>query len=170
LAQIAENSDQNIDPPQVKYCQYGFDLKADSVCVNPYHYERVVSPGIDLSGLTLHPSSMPGFPKDDDHGSIGGWGMDLDRESNPWGDPGERGPPPGAIIAGTSGMAMGAPPPPGAVHSGMAPGTPNAVPPPGSQVNTAAFGRDSVQQSQAPHASNGAAAIGSGQGNGISPS
>eukprot|EP00093_Oithona_nana_P008124 08124.XXX_447164_447766_1 [CDS] Oithona nana genome sequencing. len=22
---------------QVKYCQFGFDLKADSVCVNPYH-------------------------------------------------------------------------------------------------------------------------------------
>ena len=44
---------------QVKYCQYAFDLKADSVCVNPYHYERVVSPGIDLSGLTLH-GAMPG--------------------------------------------------------------------------------------------------------------
>uniref|UniRef100_A0A673IRE0 Mothers against decapentaplegic homolog n=1 Tax=Sinocyclocheilus rhinocerous TaxID=307959 RepID=A0A673IRE0_9TELE len=38
---------------QVKYCQFAFDLKCDSVCVNPYHYERVVSPGIDLSGLTL---------------------------------------------------------------------------------------------------------------------
>ena len=38
---------------QVKYCQYAFDLKADSVCVNPYHYERVVSPGIDLTGLTI---------------------------------------------------------------------------------------------------------------------
>ena len=37
----------------VKYCQYAFDLKADSVCVNPYHYERVVSPGIDLSGLSI---------------------------------------------------------------------------------------------------------------------
>ncbi|XP_031638437.1 mothers against decapentaplegic homolog 4 isoform X2 [Contarinia nasturtii] len=37
----------------VKYCQFAFDLKCDSVCVNPYHYERVVSPGIDLSGLTL---------------------------------------------------------------------------------------------------------------------
>ncbi|KAI1905132.1 hypothetical protein AGOR_G00012970 [Albula goreensis] len=37
----------------VKYCQYAFDLKVDSVCVNPYHYERVVSPGIDLSGLTI---------------------------------------------------------------------------------------------------------------------
>ncbi|XP_069679102.1 mothers against decapentaplegic homolog 4 isoform X2 [Periplaneta americana] len=31
----------------VKYCQFAFDLKCDSVCVNPYHYERVVSPGID---------------------------------------------------------------------------------------------------------------------------
>ncbi|XP_075222984.1 smad/Smad4 homolog Medea isoform X3 [Lycorma delicatula] len=36
-----------------KYCQFAFDLKCDSVCVNPYHYERVVSPGIDLSGLSL---------------------------------------------------------------------------------------------------------------------
>uniref|UniRef100_G3NX88 Mothers against decapentaplegic homolog n=1 Tax=Gasterosteus aculeatus aculeatus TaxID=481459 RepID=G3NX88_GASAC len=46
----------------VKYCQFAFDLKCDNVCVNPYHYERVVSPGIDLSGLTLTssgPSSGP---------------------------------------------------------------------------------------------------------------
>ena len=141
-------------PFQVKYCQYGFDLKADSVCVNPYHYERVVSPGIDLSGLTLHPSSMPGFPKEEDHSGLG-WGMDLDRDSNPWVDPSERGPPPGAMIPGTSGMALGAPPPPppGAVHPGMAPGTPNAVPPPGSQVSTATN-----------VASNGASTLGSGQG------
>ncbi|VVC37335.1 Hypothetical protein CINCED_3A018846 [Cinara cedri] len=41
----------------LKYCQYAFDLKCDSVCVNPYHYERVVSPGIDLSGLTLQSST-----------------------------------------------------------------------------------------------------------------
>uniref|UniRef100_A0A3B4CGU0 Mothers against decapentaplegic homolog n=1 Tax=Pygocentrus nattereri TaxID=42514 RepID=A0A3B4CGU0_PYGNA len=41
----------------VKYCQFAFDLKCDSVCVNPYHYERVVSAGIDLSGLTLSGSS-----------------------------------------------------------------------------------------------------------------
>uniref|UniRef100_A0A673J3X9 Mothers against decapentaplegic homolog n=1 Tax=Sinocyclocheilus rhinocerous TaxID=307959 RepID=A0A673J3X9_9TELE len=37
----------------VKYCQFAFDLKYDSVCVNPYHYERVVSSSIDLSVLTL---------------------------------------------------------------------------------------------------------------------
>lgn len=33
--------------------QYAFELKCDFVCVNPYHYERVVSPGIDLSSLSL---------------------------------------------------------------------------------------------------------------------
>ncbi|UXI18983.1 Coiled-coil domain-containing protein 50 [Sarcoptes scabiei] len=36
-----------------KLCQYAFELKCDFVCVNPYHYERVVSPGLDLSSLTL---------------------------------------------------------------------------------------------------------------------
>nr|XP_032804533.1 mothers against decapentaplegic homolog 4-like [Petromyzon marinus] len=47
----------------LKFCQYAVDLKADSVCVNPYHYERVVSPGLgtglDLGQLTLH-GSPPG--------------------------------------------------------------------------------------------------------------
>uniref|UniRef100_A0A668TWL7 Mothers against decapentaplegic homolog n=1 Tax=Oreochromis aureus TaxID=47969 RepID=A0A668TWL7_OREAU len=40
----------------VKFCQYAFDLKYDSVCVNPYHYERVVSPGIGRSTLYLNNS------------------------------------------------------------------------------------------------------------------
>ncbi|XP_039273776.1 mothers against decapentaplegic homolog 4-like [Styela clava] len=43
----------------LKTCKYAFDLKCDSVCINPYHYERVVSPGIDLSGLTLQHTAPP---------------------------------------------------------------------------------------------------------------
>ncbi|XP_062869619.1 mothers against decapentaplegic homolog 4a [Trichomycterus rosablanca] len=51
----------------VKYCQFAFDLKCDSVCVNPYHYERVVSPGIDLSGLTLSSSGPSGLMVKDEY-------------------------------------------------------------------------------------------------------
>lgn len=51
----------------VKYCQYAFDLKCDSVCVNPYHYERVVSPGIDLSGLTLQSNAPSGMLVKDEY-------------------------------------------------------------------------------------------------------
>ncbi|XP_028658409.1 mothers against decapentaplegic homolog 4 [Erpetoichthys calabaricus] len=57
----------------VKYCQYAFDLKCDSVCVNPYHYERVVSPGIDLSGLTLQSNAPSGLlVKDEYHDYVEG--------------------------------------------------------------------------------------------------
>ncbi|XP_036364746.1 mothers against decapentaplegic homolog 4 isoform X2 [Octopus sinensis] len=48
-----------------KFCQYAFDLKADSVCVNPYHYERVVSPGIDLTGLSLQHTAPSRLVKDE---------------------------------------------------------------------------------------------------------
>lgn len=64
----------------VKYCQFAFDLKCDSVCVNPYHYERVVSPGIDLSGLTLQ--SGPRLVKDEYSagGAVPGSSMEVDGE------------------------------------------------------------------------------------------
>ena len=89
----------------VKYCQYAFDLKADSVCVNPYHYERVVSPGIDLSGLSIQnglQGGYPGFSKSEEEftRSIG---MDVDRDGGQtishhpqWGGSVPQGPPHGA--------------------------------------------------------------------------
>lgn len=116
---------------QVKYCQYAFDLKADSVCVNPYHYERVVSPGIDLTGLTIQ--GYHGLAKEEDRI----W-MDLDRDhgrglahhpGHPLGWPGL--PPPDGLPG---------PPPPAHLSSLSSPpqtpqtlaGDPNGVPPPGN--------------------------------------
>ena len=130
---------------QVKYCQYAFDLKADSVCVNPYHYERVVSPGIDLSGLTLHPSAMPGFPQEDDRqmgpGEWGGsGGMDL---KGHW----DQFPPPGAASLAHPPLGGHPPMPPG--------GTPNSGTPSGEtaqQGSSSSYGQESTIQ----HTSTGA--------------
>ncbi|XP_053692961.1 mothers against decapentaplegic homolog 4 isoform X3 [Sabethes cyaneus] len=62
----------------VKYCQFAFDLKCDSVCVNPYHYERVVSPGIDLSGLTLQAGPNRLIKDEYTPGSVSSGSMDID--------------------------------------------------------------------------------------------
>ena len=35
-------------------CLFAFELKVDLVCVNPYHYIRDVSLGVDLAALTMH--------------------------------------------------------------------------------------------------------------------
>ncbi|XP_064215312.1 mothers against decapentaplegic homolog 4 isoform X2 [Tribolium castaneum] len=64
----------------VKYCQFAFDLKCDSVCVNPYHYERVVSPGIDLSGLTLQSGTARLVKDEYTAGPVPGGSMDVDSE------------------------------------------------------------------------------------------
>ncbi|KAH1023080.1 hypothetical protein HUJ04_012358 [Dendroctonus ponderosae] len=61
----------------IKYCQFAFDLKCDSVCVNPYHYERVVSPGIDLSGLTLQ-TGAPRMKDEYSTGTVAAASMDVD--------------------------------------------------------------------------------------------
>ncbi|CAB4068184.1 SMAD4 [Lepeophtheirus salmonis] len=62
---------------QVKYCQFAFDLKVDSVCVNPYHYERVVNPGIDLSGLNIQGQNIPAlYNSEDQCNSAPNW-MDI---------------------------------------------------------------------------------------------
>uniref|UniRef100_A0A671PKG8 Mothers against decapentaplegic homolog n=1 Tax=Sinocyclocheilus anshuiensis TaxID=1608454 RepID=A0A671PKG8_9TELE len=53
----------------VKYCQFAFDLKYDSVCVNPYHYERVVSPSI---GLSVDPLVKDEFDAQPSHSAADG--------------------------------------------------------------------------------------------------
>ncbi|XP_062568849.1 mothers against decapentaplegic homolog 4-like isoform X1 [Saccostrea cucullata] len=63
-----------------KFCHYAFDLKQDSVCVNPYHYERVVSPGIDLSGLNIQHAAPPSRLVKDEYGNEIGMSMSSSEE------------------------------------------------------------------------------------------
>jgi len=53
----------------LKVCKFAFDLKCESVCVNPYHYDRVVSPGIDLSSLSLSSQALNPTITSSDHRS-----------------------------------------------------------------------------------------------------
>ena len=40
-------------PSVVRECTFRMNDYFNLVCVNPYHYERVVSPGIDLTGISI---------------------------------------------------------------------------------------------------------------------
>lgn len=110
----------------VKYCQYAFDLKADSVCVNPYHYERVVSPGIDLTGLSIQ--NYAGLKADPEYmRSISASGsMEIDNQTvnHQWG-----GAPPGSRPVPHP-LGLHPPQPPGT--SSNPPSVSGSLPPPSS--------------------------------------
>ncbi len=100
-------------------CRYAFDLKVDSVCVNPYHYIRDVSLGVDLAALNLHqqqqmyahaenpPDWNPHFPA-----PSGTWtGYDYGTAYVPQPHPGVPGHPPPPLPVPPLNGAVNPPPP-----------------------------------------------------------
>ena len=88
--------------------------------MNPYHYERVVSPGIDLSGLSIQNGLQGGYglgskDQEDYMRMAAGSSMEIDRDGGqslphhvPGGWPGGALPaPPGARPVGELGLTAG---------------------------------------------------------------